>query len=182
MFESLNEKLEGAFKSLKGEGKLTELNIATSIKEIRRALVAADVNYKIAKEFTDKVMDYVLSLYPESRLYQFTEEDLAIIRKLRDEKYATHEWNFGKSPDYTFKKAIRTQGGLLEMNIEAKKGVIEDVKIFGDFFSERGIDEIEQALVGVQHEENAIREVLGRFDISKYFSNITVDNLIEAMF
>ncbi|HMT76846.1 MAG TPA: signal recognition particle receptor subunit alpha, partial [Saprospiraceae bacterium] len=48
MFESLNEKLEGAFKSLKGEGKLTELNVATSIKEIRRALVSADVNYKIA--------------------------------------------------------------------------------------------------------------------------------------
>jgi signal recognition particle subunit SRP54 len=57
MFESLNEKLEGAFKSLKGEGKLTELNVATSIKEIRRALVSADVNYKIAKEFTDKVKD-----------------------------------------------------------------------------------------------------------------------------
>lgn len=57
MFESLNEKLEGAFKSLKGEGSLTELNVANSIKEIRRALVSADVNYKIAKEFTDKVKD-----------------------------------------------------------------------------------------------------------------------------
>ncbi len=55
MFDSLSEKLEGAFKNLKGEGKLTELNIAQSVKEIRRALVAADVNYKIAKEFTDKV-------------------------------------------------------------------------------------------------------------------------------
>jgi signal recognition particle subunit SRP54 len=51
MFENLNEKLELAFKSLKGEGKLTELNVAESIKEIRRALVGADVNYKIAKEF-----------------------------------------------------------------------------------------------------------------------------------
>ena len=60
MFESLNEKLEGAFKSLQGEGKLTELNVATSIKEIRRALVAADVNYKIAKEFTDKVKDQAM--------------------------------------------------------------------------------------------------------------------------
>ena len=60
MFESLNEKLEGAFKSLKGEGSLTELNIATSIKEIRRALVGADVNYKIAKEFTDKVKDQAM--------------------------------------------------------------------------------------------------------------------------
>lgn len=60
MFESLNEKMELAFKNLKGEGKLTELNIAQSIKEIRRALVSADVNYKIAKEFTDKVKDEAL--------------------------------------------------------------------------------------------------------------------------
>lgn len=60
MFESLSEKLDGAFKSLRGDGKLTELNIAESVKEIRRALVAADVNYKIAKEFTDKVKDQAL--------------------------------------------------------------------------------------------------------------------------
>ncbi len=60
MFESLNDKLEGAFKVLSGQGKLTEINIAQSIKEIRRALVAADVNYKIAKEFTDKVKDEAL--------------------------------------------------------------------------------------------------------------------------
>ncbi len=60
MFESLNERLEGVIKTLKGESKLTEVNIAQSIKEIRRALVAADVNYKIAKEFTDKVKDKAL--------------------------------------------------------------------------------------------------------------------------
>ncbi len=55
MFESLQERLDGAFKTLSGSGKLTELNVAQSIKEIRRALVDADVNYKIAKEFTDNV-------------------------------------------------------------------------------------------------------------------------------
>lgn len=60
MFENLTEKLDFALKNLKGEGKLTELNVANSIKEIRRALVAADVNYKIAKEFTDKVKDKAL--------------------------------------------------------------------------------------------------------------------------
>lgn len=60
MFENLSDKLEGAFKVLKGDAKLTELNVANSIKEIRRALVAADVNYKIAKEFTDKIKDKAL--------------------------------------------------------------------------------------------------------------------------
>ena len=49
MFQSLSEKLEGAFKNIKGEGRISELNIANTVKEIRRALVDADVNYKIAK-------------------------------------------------------------------------------------------------------------------------------------
>ncbi|MDB5197355.1 MAG: signal recognition particle protein [Flaviaesturariibacter sp.] len=57
MFESLSDRLESAFKNIKGEGRITEINIASTVKEIRRALVDADVNYKIAKEFTDTVKD-----------------------------------------------------------------------------------------------------------------------------
>ena len=60
MFESLSERLETAFKNLKGEAKITELNIAATLKEIRRALVDADVNFKIAKEFTDKVKEVAM--------------------------------------------------------------------------------------------------------------------------
>lgn len=60
MFDDLSGKLESALKSIRGEGVLTELNVAKSIKEIRRALVSADVNYKIAKEFTDEVKDEAL--------------------------------------------------------------------------------------------------------------------------
>src|SRR5215210_701378 len=60
MFESLQDRLEGAFKNLKGEGRITELNVAATVKEIRRALVDADVNYKIAKEFTDIVREKAL--------------------------------------------------------------------------------------------------------------------------
>lgn len=60
MFNSLQEKLESAFKNLKGQARITDLNIASTIKDIRRALVDADVNYKIAKEFTDKVKDKAL--------------------------------------------------------------------------------------------------------------------------
>ncbi|MBA2499547.1 MAG: signal recognition particle protein [Chitinophagaceae bacterium] len=57
MFESLQDKLEAAFKNVKGQGRITELNIAATIKEIRRALVDADVNYKIAKDLTDRVKE-----------------------------------------------------------------------------------------------------------------------------
>src|SRR5688572_24743986 len=57
MFQSLSERLESAFKNIKGQARITELNIASTLKDIRRALVDADVNYKIAKEFTDKVKE-----------------------------------------------------------------------------------------------------------------------------
>jgi len=57
MFESLSERLETAFKQIKGEGRITELNIAATVKDIRRALIDADVNFKIAKEFTDTVRE-----------------------------------------------------------------------------------------------------------------------------
>ena len=60
MFDSLSDRLEGAFKTFTGDNKITEINVATSLKEIRRALVAADVNYKIAKEFTEKVKEKAL--------------------------------------------------------------------------------------------------------------------------
>ena len=57
MFNSLSEKLESAFKNLKGEARINDLNIANTVKDIRRALIDADVNFKIAKEFTDKVKE-----------------------------------------------------------------------------------------------------------------------------
>src|ERR1041385_5521388 len=57
MFNNLTERLENAFKNLKGETRVNELNIANTVKDIRRALIDADVNYKIAKEFTDRVKD-----------------------------------------------------------------------------------------------------------------------------
>jgi signal recognition particle subunit SRP54 len=60
MFENLSEKFERAFKTLKGQGKISEINVAETVKEIRRALLDADVNYKVAKSFTDKVKEKAL--------------------------------------------------------------------------------------------------------------------------
>ena len=57
MFESLSDKLERSFKLLKGQGRITEINVAETLKDVRRALLDADVNYKIAKTFTDTVKE-----------------------------------------------------------------------------------------------------------------------------
>ncbi len=62
MFENLTDRLERSFKILKGEGKITELNVAATLKDVRRALLDADVNYKVAKEFTDTVKEKALGM------------------------------------------------------------------------------------------------------------------------
>lgn len=85
MFENLSDKLESAFKSLKGQGKITELNIAATIKEIRRALVDADVNYKIAKEFTEKVKEKAVgekvltAVSPGQLMVKIVNDELALL-------------------------------------------------------------------------------------------------------
>ena len=60
MFDNLSERLERSFKILKGEGKITEINVAETLKDVRRALLDADVNYKVAKNFTDTVKEKAL--------------------------------------------------------------------------------------------------------------------------
>jgi signal recognition particle subunit SRP54 len=82
MFENLNYKLDRAFKSLKGQGRITEINVATTVKEIRRALIDADVNYKVAKEVTDKIKqealgrDVLIAVSPGQLLTKIVAEEL----------------------------------------------------------------------------------------------------------
>ena len=80
MFENLSEKLERSFKILKGEGKITEINVAETLKEIRRALIDADVNYKVAKAFTDEVKQKALGQEP-MRFPEPTAEQMADLRE-----------------------------------------------------------------------------------------------------
>jgi signal recognition particle subunit SRP54 len=85
MFESLSEKLESAFKSIKGQSRINELNIANTVKDIRRALIDADVNYKIAKDFTDKVKDkatgekVINSISPGQLMVKIVKDELALL-------------------------------------------------------------------------------------------------------
>ena len=83
MFDSLSERLERSFKILKGEGKITEINIAEALKDVRRALIEADVNYKVAKNFIDTVKEKALgqnvliSVKPKEMIIKIVHDELA---------------------------------------------------------------------------------------------------------
>lgn len=132
--------------------------------------------------FTDKIMDYILANFEDAKIYEFTEEDIKAIQKIRDEKYAKWDWNFGHSPNYNFKQGVRTTGGVIEMNLEVKKGIIEAAKIEGDFFHIKDIETVERALIGTSHDKKAIEAKLDQIDLSEYFNNISKADLLAAMF
>lgn len=85
MFDSLSVKLEKAFQTLKGQGKITEINVASTIKEIRKALIDADVNYKVAKEVTDEIrekalgQDVITAISPGQLLTKITSDELTAL-------------------------------------------------------------------------------------------------------
>ncbi len=85
MFENLTDKLERSFRILKGEGRITEINVAETLKEIRRALIDADVNYKVAKTFTDEVkrkalgQDVLRSVKPGQMMTKIVRDELAAL-------------------------------------------------------------------------------------------------------
>lgn len=133
-------------------------------------------------EFKDRIMQHIMEMYSDSRAYELTATDIESIRELVEQRYSTWAWNFGQSPEYNLRKVTRTGGGQVEFDLLVNKGKIEKAKIFGDFFGKTDVGEIELALAGTDHEENAVRGCLEKFTINDYFNNITVDELMNAIF
>ena len=133
------------------------------------------------EEFKNLIIKQVLETNSNNKFYDLTENDLEKINTLVREKYNTWEWTFGSSPKYSFKNEMKYPGGLIEFYANVEKGRIKDVKIFGDFFGRYDVSEIENALIGVKHDEDDIRRVLSSFDINNYFANISIDELVKLM-
>lgn len=134
------------------------------------------------QEFIEKLSEYMLRNGNISKEYDLT-EDSSKISKLRDEKYATWDWNFGYSPKYTFNKKERFPSGGIEicMNVLAT-GIIEDIKIFGDFFSKKDVAELESFISGQKHKYEELKTSLNNICISDYISGITNEDFFKILF
>ena len=176
MFESLSEKLDRAFKTLKGEGRITEVNVAETLKEVRKALIDADVNFKIAKEFTEKVkekalgMNVLRSVKPSEMLVKITHDELALLMGGQAE-----DFSLKGSPAIILIAGLQGSGkttfsGKLANYLKTKKGrstllvagdvyrpaAIEQLKILGAQVSVPVYTE-EENMNPVQIAENAIK-------------------------
>jgi lipoate---protein ligase len=133
-------------------------------------------------EFAGLVMDHIVENYGGTSFYEYNQEDIRAIEKLRDEKYSQWDWNFGYSPRYMFEKGIRSNGGYLEFHLNVEHGIISELKVFGDFFHRYDISTIERALRGVRHDPDSIKKRLDDFHLDDYFKNIPQDEFISGMF
>ena len=147
MFENLSDKLERAFKTLKGEGRISEINIAETLKEVRKALLDADVNYKIAKEFTDKVkekalgMNVLKSVKPGEMLVKITHDELILLMGGQ-----TADFTLKGSPAVVLIAGLQGSGkttfsGKLANYLKTKKGR-SVLLVAGDVYRPAAIDQL----------------------------------------
>lgn len=116
-----------------------------------------------------------------AEVYEYTAHDMEEIQKLAKEKYSTFEWNFGFSPKYSFRKKKRFSGGGIEVLMNIEEGIIREVTLYGDFFSERGTEELTLALTGCKHDADAISDVLSGLDTGKYLGAITAEEFLSCV-
>lgn len=147
MFESLSERLERSFKILKGEGSITEINVAETLKDVRRALLDADVNYKIAKQFTETVKEKALgqnvltSVKPNQLMVKIVHDELAELMG-----GTTTEINLGSNPSVILMSGLQGSGkttftGKLANMLKSKKGK-NPLLVAGDVYRPAAIEQL----------------------------------------
>lgn len=147
MFDNLTERLERSFKLIKGEGKISEINVAETLKDVRKALLDADVNYKIAKQFTDEVkrkalgMDVLNSLKPGQLIVKVVHDELALLMGGKAE-----DINISGNPSVILIAGLQGSGkttfsGKLANHLKTKKSK-SPLLVAGDVYRPAAIDQL----------------------------------------
>lgn len=134
------------------------------------------------KEFRKLLLE---GLYEESEpfeSYRLTPEEWEGVHTLKEEKYDTWEWNYGRSPKFNIQRTKRFAVGEIDLRIFVEKGLIKDFKIFGDFFGKEPVETLENILVDERYEKESISELLKNVDLNEYFGDIERDELMELIY
>ena len=132
-------------------------------------------------EFKDYLMGYIMKQNQMSELQNLTTEEEAIVEQLVAKKYQTWEWNYGKSPEYSMNKKIRTKGGSVQVVADVREGRIRDLQFFGDFFGEKDPQELIDRLIGIRLDKQSVADALANMNINDYFHNVTTEEIIDLL-
>lgn len=112
----------------------------------------------------------------------FTRSELAQIRALEQKKYVSWEWNYGDFPHYDYANQAKFLAGLVGISFSTRQGIIERIKIHGDFIGNREIIGLEQCLQGKKHEKQSLLDVLRAVNLEEYIQHITAADIMELLF
>ena len=176
----LNSEMEVLGEAL----KVNPLKFIDKATKSNRGRVTNLIDY-LPKETTTETLKELLTAEiiknnPEAKRYQLSLEDLAGIEQLMEEKYETWDWNFGFSPQYNFKKAIKIPAGFIEVHLDVVHGIIEKAKIFGDFFASMPIEDLEEQLIGKKHQTTDLENLFTSMDLTLFFGKVTAEEILDA--
>lgn len=152
-----------------------------------RARVANIAEFLDAPLSTEAFKEKILAgMFPDGtarKTYRLTEQDWASINALVEEKYGQWEWNYGRSPDFDIQRTRHFSAGIIDFRLKVKRGgTIENVKIYGDFFGQHPVSDIENALVGVRYDKGAVEAALAGFDLYPYFGEVDRSEFIGLIY
>lgn len=131
--------------------------------------------------FSEQLLNKIKEQYPDMMEYVLSEADLENIQNLADNQFATWDWTYGKSPDYTIKRSVRYPAGKLTSYVKVEKSVITGLKIYGDFFGIKDVSDIEEELIGLRYEYQDVLDKLRTVETTQYFTNITPQEIAGAI-
>lgn len=118
----------------------------------------------------------------EVKTYELTAEDWEKINQISDEYYRNWGWNYGKSPSFNLERRHRFPIGSIEVRMNVEDGLINEIKIYGDFFGLGEITDVEKKLTGINYEKQAIIEAVSAIDVKKYFGNIEKQEFVDLLY
>lgn len=133
------------------------------------------------QEFSDAILEQMKKQYPDMEEYVLTEADLAAVQKSCDEQFSSWDWIYGTAPEYTISRSVRYPAGKITAYANVDKSVIKSIKIYGDFFGIKDVDDIEALLAGVRYDYKDILAALKTVDITQYFSRMTAEEVAKAI-
>lgn len=133
------------------------------------------------QEFSDAILAQMKEEYPEMDEYVLSDAELSEIQAMRDNQFATWDWTYGKAPEYTIERGVRYPAGKITTYANVENSTIKSVKIFGDFFGVKPVDDIEKMLEGVRYDYKDVLAALKTVDTSQYFSRMTPEEIAKAI-
>jgi lipoate-protein ligase A len=134
------------------------------------------------EEFRALLLD---GLYLENKkfeTYHLTSEEWKAVILLKEEKYDSWEWNYGRSPKFNIQRSKRFPVGEIDVRLFVEKGYLTELKIFGDFFGKKPLEDIENLLIGVKYDKEKISKKLNGISIEAYFGDIPKSEFIELLY